>query len=62
MSKYVHWDVVALLIAMGIVFVLEMLGVFTDRYVTITAIVRTFIPKWFRAMVCGWLLYHFVVQ
>jgi len=48
--------------ALAVVFTFEMLGVFTDRYVTITAIVRGVIPKWARAMLLGWLCYHFLVQ
>jgi hypothetical protein len=62
LSKYVRWDLVAMAVALGILFGFELLGVFTDRYVTITAIIRATLPKWARAMICGWLFYHFVVQ
>ncbi|MGH9522719.1 MAG: hypothetical protein ACRD3E_09335 [Terriglobales bacterium] len=62
MSRFIRWDVIAMAIALGVVFGFEMLGVFTDRYVTITAIVRAYVPKWACAMVCGWLFYHFVIQ
>lgn len=57
---YAHWDVVAICVAMSILFIIEMLGVFVPRYVTITAIVRAYVPKWVRAMVLGWLVYHFM--
>lgn len=62
LSRYVRWDLVAMLAALAVVFGFELLGVFTDRYVTITALVRLYVPRWARAMVCGWLLYHFVIQ
>jgi hypothetical protein len=56
-----RWDVIAMCVAMAILFVLEMLGVFTHRYVTITAIVRS-LPKWALAMAWGWLGFHFLIQ
>lgn len=59
MLTRVRWDLVAMCIALGVVFGLEMLGVFGKHYVTITAIVRLQ-PKWLRAMELGWLCYHFL--
>ncbi len=60
--KFAHWDYVALCVAMSILFVLEMLGVFGKHYVTITYVVRTYMPAWARAMVLGWLVFHFLIQ
>lgn len=62
MNTFKHWDVVAMCIAMAVVFGFEMLGVFTSRYVTITAIVRAYMPLWARGMVIGWLAVHFLIQ
>lgn len=62
MSQYIRWDVVAMCTALAVVFTFEMLGVFTAKYITITAIVRTYMPLWARAMVLGWLCYHFMIQ
>lgn len=62
MTQYVRWDVIALCVALAVVFVFEMLGVFTTRYVTITALVRQVVPLWARAMILGWLCYHFMIQ
>lgn len=62
MKPYVRWDLIAMCVALAIVFGFEMLGVFTDRYVTVTALVRAVVPKWARAMICGWLCYHFLIQ
>jgi hypothetical protein len=62
LSKFARWDVVAMCAALAVVFTFEMLGIFTDRYITITAIVRGVVPKWARAMLLGWLCYHFLVQ
>jgi uncharacterized membrane protein YozB (DUF420 family) len=53
---------IAMCLALAVVFGFEMLGVFTDRYVTITAIVRQTVPLWARAMILGWLCYHFMIQ
>lgn len=61
-SKYVRWDIIAMSLAMSVVFSFEMLGVFKPGYVTITAIVRAYIPKWLRAMILGWLCYHFMIE
>lgn len=57
---YTRWDVVAMCLAMSVLFTFEMLGVFTSHYITITAIVRAYVPKWLRAMLLGWLVYHFM--
>jgi hypothetical protein len=62
LSNFVRWDVVLLLGSMAVVLAFEMLGVFGGgRYATITAIVRDYVPRWARAMMCGWLCWHFVV-
>ena len=59
-SKYVRWDMVAMCVALATVFSFELLGVFTDRYVTITAIVKQTVPLWVRAMLLGWMCWHFM--
>lgn len=61
LAKYLTWDVVAMAVALVIIFTLEMLGIFGRHYVTLTLLARTFIPRWARAMICGWLMYHFVI-
>lgn len=61
-SKYLRWDLVAMCTALAVVFAFEMLGVYTDRYITITAIIRATIPRWARAMILGWLCYHFMLD
>jgi uncharacterized membrane protein YozB (DUF420 family) len=53
---------IVMCLALAVVFGFEMLGVFTDRYVTITAVVRQTVPLWARAMILGWLCYHFMIQ
>lgn len=58
-SIFRRGDVIAMCVAMGILFTLEMLGVFNSHYITITAIIRS-APKWALAMVWGWLGYHFI--
>jgi len=55
-----HWDYVALCVAMAVVFALEMLGVFGKHYVTITYIIRTYMPWAARVAVWLWLGHHFL--
>lgn len=62
LSKYVRWDLILMCVALAVVFGFEMLGVFTDKYVTITAIIRATVPKWARVVAIGLLFYHFVIQ
>lgn len=56
-----RWDYIAMCVALSIVFVFEMLGVFGKDFVTITYIVRSYMPMWMRAMILGWLCYHFMI-
>ena len=60
LSAFHHWDVVALCVAMAVVFVFEMVGVFRTDYVTITYLVRSYMPFWMRAMILGWMWWHFM--
>lgn len=62
MSEYIRWDLIAMCVALAVVFVFEMLGVFTDRYVTITAIIRQNVPMQVRLPIFGWLFFHFVLS
>ena len=61
LGKYVHWDLVAMAVAMAVIFGFEMLGVFTDKYVTITAIIRATVPIGIRLLIWAWLGYHFLL-
>ena len=60
LSYFHRWDVIAMLAALAVVTGFELLGVFTDRYVTITYLCRTYIPKWALAAIWGWLGWHFI--
>ena len=42
------------------IFTFEMLGVFNAHFVTLTQIIKTFIPIAIRVMLCAWLTWHFV--
>lgn len=55
-----RWDVIAMCVAMAILFVLEMLGVFNKPYITITAICRS-LPTSVLFLIWLWLGYHFRV-
>ena len=56
------WDVVVVLVLMGALITFEMLGVFAPRMVTITEIIKDFIPMPLRIMIYAWLGWHFIVS
>ncbi len=60
MMRYITWDVAAMYAALAVIAGFELLGVFGDRYITITAIVRQYVPMWLRPMILGWMAYHFM--
>lgn len=57
-----RWDLIVMLSLFGALFTFEMLGVFKQNFVTITEILCNTVPKWARAMVLGWLTYHFLIE
>ena len=59
-SDFARWDVIAMCIALATVFVFEMMGVFSTKHITITELVREFMPMWMRAMILGWMCWHFM--
>ncbi len=59
---FAHWDLVTMLALMFVLTVFEFLGVFNARLVTITQIIKDFVPMPCRIMVCAWLCWHFVVS
>lgn len=61
MSSFAKWNLIFWAVAFSVVLVMELLGVFDSHFATITALTRKFVPLWARAMICGWVCYHFVV-
>jgi len=63
-GKYLweRWDVICILVSMTVVLGFELAGVFEHRYATITGLTKTYIPAWARAMILGWLVFHFLIQ
>lgn len=62
LSPYFRWDIIAMCLAMAVLFGFEMAGVFGQKYITITAIVRGTVPMWARGMILGWLAVHFLIN
>jgi hypothetical protein len=69
MNGPLHWDSILFLICFGVIFVLEVLSVYGCRLgcyscdrATISYLVFRFIPRWLRAMLLGWLAFHFLVE
>lgn len=59
---YPHWDTAAWAVVLFAAFALEFLGIFRPADATLTQLIRTVIPTWARAMILGWLCYHFLIQ
>ncbi len=57
-----RWDLIAMFLLLALVFIFEMLGVFSPKMITITQIIKDFIPMPIRIMVCSWITWHFVVS
>jgi membrane associated rhomboid family serine protease len=55
-------DLISMFILMGAIFALEMAGVFNPKLVTITQILKNFIPMPVRIMVLAWLVWHFMIS
>lgn len=56
-----RWDMALMCLALTVVLAFELLGVFGDRYVTITSLCRSYLPLWLRSMLLGWLVYHLLI-
>ena len=56
------WDGPVLLGALLIVLGLELLGCFGTHRMTISYLVFHYIPRGPRAMILGWLVYHFLIE
>lgn len=57
-----RWDLILMFSLMAAIFTIEMLGVFSPRMVTITQIIKDFIPIPVRIMLVSWLAWHFVAS
>lgn len=58
---YPHWDTAAWCVVLALAFGLEGLGILRPGDATLTQLIRTVIPLWARAMILGWLAYHFLI-
>lgn len=57
-----HWDLITMFVLLALLFVFEMLGVFSVRLITITQIVKSLVPMPCRIMLLAWLCWHFCVS
>jgi hypothetical protein len=62
LKDFKRWDLIVMLCILASAFAFEMFGVFKQQYVTITEIICRFVPVWARAMIWGWLGYHFLIE
>ncbi len=58
---YPAWDTAAWAFVLAGAFALEVLGLARQNEATLTQLIRTTIPVWARAMILGWLAYHFLI-
>jgi len=56
-----NWDTAAWCAVLGAAFALEALGLTRPGDATLTQLIRAAIPIWARAMILGWLFYHFLI-
>jgi hypothetical protein len=47
---------------MAAIFIFEMIGVFSPRMITITAIIKSLVPMSCRFMIVGFLIWHFLIS
>lgn len=57
-----RWDLVLMFVLLASVFTVEMLGVFSPRMVTVTQIIKAYLPMPLRIMVYSWLGWHFILS
>jgi len=54
-------DFTLMLVLIGAIASLEMIGIFNARFVTITQIIKQYMPISVRLMIVVWLFWHFIV-
>lgn len=57
-----HWDLIVMFVMLGLIFTFEMLGVFSPKMITITQIIKDFVPIPCRVMILAWLVWHFLIS
>lgn len=57
-----RWDLVLMFVLLASVFTVEMLGVFSPRMVTVTQIIKAYLPMPLRIMIYAWLGWHFILS
>lgn len=61
-ARFASWNLYLWLVLFAVAFAIEMLGVFHGRQdTTLTYLIRNTVPAWLRAMILGWLVYHFLI-
>ena len=61
-KSFSHWDVIVWLTLLSAIGIFEGLGIANDKLMTLSALIRATVPAWVRAMILGWLIYHFMLQ
>lgn len=54
-----RWDLVLMYALLGALFTFEMLGISSGKMITITQIIKAYIPLPVRIMLLAWLCWHF---
>lgn len=54
-----RWDLIVMYALLGALFTFEMVGVFSTKMITITEIIKAYVPMPLRIMVLAWLCWHF---
>lgn len=55
-----RWDLIVMYVLLATIFTFEMIGVFSPHMVTITQIIKSYVPMPLRWMIVAWLFWHFI--
>lgn len=62
MNNYNHTELIVMLVLLAVIFGLEMLGVSSSHYVTLTHLIKAYIPMPCRWMITAWIFWHFIAS
>jgi uncharacterized membrane protein YozB (DUF420 family) len=61
-ARFASWNLDLWFALFALTLAVELLGIFGGRQdATLTYLIRNTVPAWLRAMILGWLVYHFLI-
>lgn len=62
LGQFARWNVIVWFATLIVVLGLELIGIWVQNFLTLTELIQMYIPLWLRAIIIGWLAWHFLVQ